>query len=93
MLSYCDWEAKTSLESGHCGATGSGVDKDSKGQRKREMTLWGNRERCGQGQQGTEKERDDIVGQQGAVWTRIARDRERWRTLAEDYFLQWKHTA
>ena len=37
--------------------------------------------------------RDDIVGQQGAVWTRIAKDRERWRTLAEGYFLQWKNTA
>ena len=24
--------------------------------------------------------RDDIVGQQGVVWTRIAKDRERWRT-------------
>ena len=32
--------------------------------------------------------RDDIVGQQGAVWTRIAKDRESWRTLAEGYFLQ-----
>ena len=37
--------------------------------------------------------RDDIVGQQGAVWTRTAKDRERWRTLAEGYFLQWKDTA
>ena len=37
--------------------------------------------------------RDDIVGKQGAVWTRIAKDRERWRTLAEGYFLQWKDTA
>ena len=37
--------------------------------------------------------RDDIVGQQGAVWTRIAKDRERWGTLAEGYFLQWKDTA
>ena len=37
--------------------------------------------------------RDDIVGQQGAVWTRIAKDRESWRTLAEGYFLQWKDTA
>ena len=34
--------------------------------------------------------RDDIVGQQGTVCTRIAKDRERWRTLAEGYFLQWK---
>ena len=31
--------------------------------------------------------------QQGAVWTRIAKDRDSWRTLAEDYFLQWKDTA
>ena len=37
--------------------------------------------------------RDDIVGQKGAVWTRIAKDRERWRTRAEGYFLQWKVTA
>ena len=37
--------------------------------------------------------RDDIVGQQGAVWTTIARDRERWKTLAEGCFLQWKDTA
>ena len=37
--------------------------------------------------------RDDIVGQQGAVWTRTTKDRERWRTLAEGYFLQWKDTA
>ena len=37
--------------------------------------------------------RDDTVGQQGAVWTRIAKNRESWRTLAEGYFLQWKDTA
>ena len=37
--------------------------------------------------------RDDMVGQQGAVWTRIAKDRERWRTLAAGYFVQWKVTA
>ena len=37
--------------------------------------------------------RDDIVGQQGAVWTRIAKNRERWRTLEEGYFLQWKDKA
>ena len=37
--------------------------------------------------------RDDFVGQQGAVWTRIAKDRESWRTLVEGYFLQWKDTA
>ena len=36
---------------------------------------------------------DDIVGQQGAVWTRIAKDRESWRTLAKGYFMQWKDTA
>ena len=30
------------------------------------------------------------MGQQGAVWARIAKDRERWKTLAEGYFLQWK---
>ena len=33
------------------------------------------------------------MGQQGAVWMRIAKDRERWKTLAEVYFLQWKDTA
>ena len=37
--------------------------------------------------------KDGIVGQQEAVWTRIAKDRERWKTLAEGYFLQWKDTA
>ena len=37
--------------------------------------------------------RDDSVEQQGAVWTRIAKDRERWRTLAEGNFLQGKDTA
>ena len=39
--------------------------------------------------------RDDIVHveRQGAVWTRMAKDRESWRTLAEGYFLQWKDTA
>ena len=37
--------------------------------------------------------RDDIVGQQRAVWTRIVKDRESWRTLAGGYFLQWKDTA
>ena len=36
--------------------------------------------------------RADIVGQQGAVWTTIAKDRESWRTSAEGYFLQWKDT-
>ena len=30
---------------------------------------------------------DDIEGQQGVVWTRIAKDRESWRTLDEGYFL------
>ena len=37
--------------------------------------------------------RDDIVGQEVAVWMRIAKDRERWKTLEEGYFLQWKDTA
>ena len=40
----------------------------------------------------TRRWRDDIVGQQGAVWMRIAKDRKRWKTLAEGYFLQWKNT-
>ena len=39
------------------------------------------------------RQRDDIVGQQGAVWTRLGKDRERWKTLAESYFLQCKDTA
>ena len=30
--------------------------------------------------------RDDTAEQQGAVWTRIAKDSESWRTLAEGYF-------
>ena len=34
------------------------------------------------------RQRDGIVGQQGAVWTRTAKDRESWRTLAEGYILQ-----
>ena len=34
-----------------------------------------------------------LWGNREAVWTRIAKDRERWRTLAEGYFLQWKDTA
>ena len=29
--------------------------------------------------------RDGIVGQQGAVWTRIAKGRESWGTLAEGF--------
>ena len=33
------------------------------------------------------------MGQQGAVWMRIAKDRERWNILAEGYFLQWKDAA
>ena len=40
--------------------------------------------------------RDDIVwcgGRGKVVWTRIANDRESWRTLAEGHFLQWKDTA
>ena len=39
------------------------------------------------------RRRDDIVEQQGAVWTGIAKDRKRWRTLAEGYSLLWKDTA
>ena len=37
--------------------------------------------------------RDDIVGQHGVVWTRIAKDRESKRTLVEGYSWQWKDTA
>ena len=39
----------------------------------------------------TRRWRDDIVGQQGAVWTRIAKDRESTGTLTEGYFLQWNN--
>ena len=35
----------------------------------------------------------DIVGQEEATWTRTTKERESWRALAEDYFLQWKNTA
>ena len=38
-------------------------------------------------------ERYNIVGQQGTVRTRIARDREIWRSLTEGYSLQMKDTA
>ena len=66
------------------------------------MTLWGSREGA------VWTWRDDIVGQQGGgyghgemkiveqqgtVWTRIAKDTERWRSLAEGYFRKWKDTA
>ena len=40
-----------------------------------------------------ESSKYDIVGQQGTVWTRIAKDRESWRIWAEGYYLQWKNTA
>ena len=30
------WKTKTSLERGHCGATGSGMDRESKGKRNLE---------------------------------------------------------
>ena len=36
--------------------------------------------------------RDDIAGQQGAVWTRTAKDRERWRTLGQQGAV-WTRTA
>ena len=36
----------------------------------------------------TRRWRDDTVEQQGTAWTRTAKDRECWRTLAESYFLQ-----
>ena len=36
---------------------------------------------------------DDIVGQQGAVWMRIAKDKDSWRTPVVGYFLQWKDTV
>ena len=49
----------------------------------------------GVGSAGRPKRRwiDDIVGQQGSLWTRIAKDRESWTILAEGYFLQWKDTS
>ena len=68
------------------------MDKDSKGQRKGEITVCGNRERYGHGhgqRKGeitvlgnrerwtrTEKGRDNSVGQQGAVWTRTEKGRD-----------------
>ena len=33
------------------------------------------------------------MGQQGAVWRRIAKDIESPRTLSGGYFLQWNDTA
>ena len=60
-----------SLERRHCGATGNGMDKDSKGQRKLEDSGAGLLPAV----EGLS------LGQQGAVWTRIAKDRESWRTL------------
>ena len=33
---------------------------------------------------------DDTVGQQGPAWTRTAKDKGLWRTLAEDYIPQWQ---
>ena len=46
--------------------------------------MWGGGEGWGGGGGG---------GGQRAVWTRIAKDRESWMTLAEGYFLQRKDTA
>ena len=38
--------------------------------------------------------RDDIVGQQGAVWTRTAKDRERWRDdIVGQQGAVWTRTA
>ena len=56
-------------------------------------TEW--RVREGQRRQGRPKRRwrDDLVWQQGVIWSRKAKDRERWKTLAEGYLLQWKDTA
>ena len=34
--------------------------------------------------------RNDIVGQHGTAWTRTAKDREGWMTLAEGCIVQWK---
>ena len=34
--------------------------------------------------------KDGIVGQQEATWTVTSMDRERYKTLAEGYVLQWK---
>ena len=31
-----------------------------------------------------------MVGQQEITWTRTAKDRDSWRTVAEGYFLHWK---
>ena len=37
--------------------------------------------------------RDDIMGQQGTIWTKIAKDRESRKTFVGCCFLQWKNTA
>ena len=37
--------------------------------------------------------RDDIQQWLGATWSRKARDRQKWRDLAEGYFQQWRDTA
>ena len=51
--------------------------------------------RKGKRSQGRPKQRwsDDIVKWQGATWTRTAKDRTKWRNLAEGYFQQWRDTA
>ena len=37
--------------------------------------------------------KDDIMKWQGATWTRIAKDRKKWKELTEGYFQQWRDTA
>ena len=56
-------------------------------------TEWQVRE--GKRSRGRPKRRwqDDIYKYQGASWTRTAKDRQRWKDLAEGYFLQWRDTA
>ena len=75
---------KAGIEPRVCGATGNGMDKDSKGQTQLEDSpgLWGNREQHGQGQQRTDTAEGlpGSVGQQGTAWTRTAKDRHSWRT-------------
>ena len=78
------------------------MDKDSKGQRKLEDSGVGLLPAvAGSGMdkdsKGQRKLEDSGVGLlpavAGSVWTRTAKDRESWRTLAEGYSLQWKDTS
>ena len=57
------------------------------------VTDW--RPRIGKRSRGrqTRRWRDDIVQQKGMVWSRAAKDREKWRADSEGYILQWMDKA